>query len=132
LTTIAKYFWDNVNSFQTLQEIFSDFSYAWKKMLYIMAASFGFSLIVVFSMRCLVAPIVYGLLLAAWGSFTVLTIFLIYTWRRLQVGCHAVDVGGVEDASHARGFGHRRNGMTRPLTNATTATSKTCSSSKLQ
>lgn len=75
---------DKVASPQIIQEIFADFHYAWREMLYIIAGAFGVTLILVFMMRCWVAPLVYIVLISAWAGLGVLTYFLFAAWKRLQ------------------------------------------------
>lgn len=77
-------FFDEVNGVEKLQQVISDFGYAWRPMLYLMTGAFVIALLVIVLMRCIVAPLIYGLILFGWLSLGVLTVFLFTTWRSLQ------------------------------------------------
>ena len=76
---------DGLADIEILQQVISDFGYAWREMLYIAAGTFVVAFIFILLMRCMVAPLVYTLVIGSWFGLFVLTLFLFTTWRDLEV-----------------------------------------------
>lgn len=77
-------FWSNLNDLGNLQEIFEDFAYSWKIIIYCCLIAFGLSLLLMLLLRCVAAPLVYGLLLAGIAGFVALDIFMWVTWKQIK------------------------------------------------
>jgi hypothetical protein len=82
--TVVNAFWEQLGRIDTIQQIFADFRHVWKVMLYILAGAFGVTLLLMFLMRYIVAPLVYSILFLGWIGMGILTYFLFATWRQLQ------------------------------------------------